>query len=238
MWNSPLQTAGTPGYQFTPRQTIGFLKQLGDEMEYFVTGAGDPPLFMCGATPFADIDPEIILWETLKLMEILVSPEQVPAGGHNALQECILHKLCKTMLEVGRDWEDLAAADEETKRTIYIRYYLEPINSFRKLAKLPPVENLQLFSDESWDKTQDAVFFFNRNWLLGAVPYQLQIIQTFPSARETLGIDANYFSAGFRRASRQEWDEANRRFQLILDHAEKSNSPLPPDAFITSSPAV
>ena len=231
MWNSPLKTSGAAGYQFTPRQIIGFLNQLGAELDYFESGDQDPPVFMHGAQTFAAIDPEITLWETLKLMEILVSPEPVPSGGHNALQECILHGLCKTLLECGRDWEGSAEDDEETGRTVYKPSYLEPINRLRILAKLPPVENLHLLSDESWDQTLDAVFFFNRNWLLGLVPSQLFILQTLPSAREALGIDANYFNAQFRRSSRGEWAEANRRFQLIFDHAEKSDGPLPPDAF-------
>lgn len=214
MFNSP--NLKKRALKITPHQAFGFLHQLDLAYDFLDEGDNSPVAFMPAGSPYARLHPRLLWVESVKILEQLLTDMPIPNGGHHALAECLLHGLCVSMLDAGRD---------ERNAALRKMCHLDPVNEIRLLAGEKPVRSLSRLTDQAWEETLDKVFFCDRDWQLVAP------LGTKPRAvkRETAAgcKPSGYFSPSLVAPTKAEFKNARARFLKFYDWATKSKEFFP-----------
>jgi len=194
MWNGE--------WQFEPAEILGLLVLVERDTDAAL-GSGQPMTWV--PAPYDRIPPEILVYESYRLMHTLVT-DTPPVAGHNAVEEAMLYGLCHALLH---------AADEGE----FTAEVLQTVNALRRHARQRPMRDLKRLDAERWDRyVLDRVLFSDRDWQLagGALLRKTDV-------REQLRIGEDYFDVTYRRPA-PELESARVIFQDILTHARTNRS--------------
>jgi hypothetical protein len=195
MWNG--------AWQFRPAEIIGLLVLAARDAAESLR-SGQPLTWVPG--PYDQIPPEILVYESYRLLQTLVTDTQ-PAAGHNAVEEALLYGLCHELLHAGEAGEFTAEI-------------LQTVNALRRHARQRPVRDLERLNAERWDRyVLDRVLFSDRDWQLagGAVLRK-------PDVRERLRLENDYFDVTYRRPTAPELEAARVVVEDLLTRARSNRS--------------
>jgi hypothetical protein len=218
MWNSPREERNL---QLTPQQIRGLIATLSLDFDRYEDGpeSGATP-FIYSPGPYQKLPPRLLLCESAKVMETLVTAKPVPKGGHNALEECLLYSYCRATLEEGSEFEA-----EPNMRKYAKQDNLPTVNAIRELAGERPARSLKNVGEGDWNDTLDAVFFHDRDWEM------VENLKGTRALNAEVGIGGNYFAFPVTDPGAGALAKARARLNALAEWAEKSPEPLPEGFF-------
>ena len=189
--------------KFKPAELLGLLVLVERDTAGSLR-SGQPMTWV--PAPYDLMPPEILVYESYRLMHTLVTDTQ-PEAGHNAVEEALLYGLCHAMRHAG-------------ERREFTAEVLQTVNALRRHAQQRPLRELKRLSAERWDRyVLDRVLFSDRDWQLagGALIRETEV-------RERLRIEEDYFDVTYRRPTAPELESARVIFQDILTRARTNRS--------------
>ena len=189
--------------KFKPAELLGLLVLVARDTAGSLR-SGQPMTWV--PAPYDLMPPEILIYESYRLMHTLVTDTQ-PEAGHNAVEEALLYGLCHAMRHAG-------------ERREFTAEVLQTVNALRRHARQRPLRELKRLDAERWDRyVLDRVLFSDRDWQLagGALLRNTDV-------REHLRIGEDYFDVTYRRPSAVELKSARVMFEDLLARA-RTNRP-------------
>lgn len=189
--------------KFKPAELLGLLVLVErDAAEAFRSGQ----TMVWVQAPYDLMPPEILVYESYRLMHTLVTDAQ-PEAGHNAVEEALLYGLCHALLDAGDEGE-------------FTGEVLQTVNALRRHARQRPLRELKPTDAERWDRyVLDRVLFSDRDWQLAGAALLRQ-----RDVRERLRIEDEYFDVTYRRPTAAELGSARAIFEDILSRARSNRT--------------
>ena len=195
MWNCE--------WKFKPAELLGLLVLVERDAKEALR-SGQPMAWV--TAPYDLMPPEILVYESYRLMHTLVTDTQ-PEAGHNAVEEALLYGLCHALLEPGDEGE-------------FTGEVLQTVNALRRRARQRPVRKMKCLEAEDWDQyVLDRVLFWDRDWQLAG-----GALLQHGDVRERLRIGEEYFDVTYRRPTALELESAREIFEDILARARSHRS--------------